>query len=51
MPVHKGKNYYQYGQSGKKYYYIIGNKISRESAKRKAKLQEKAIHARGYKEA
>lgn len=28
-----GKPYYQYGKKGKKYYYKMGNKISREKAK------------------
>jgi hypothetical protein len=45
MPVHKGKDYYQWGQSGKKYYYIPNNKKSRELAKAKATKQGKAIKA------
>ena len=53
MPVKSGKDskgsYYKWGKSGKKYYYIAGNKKSRSSAKRKAEKQGKAIHASGYK--
>lgn len=52
MPVHSGKDskgsYYQWGNSGKKYYYISGNKRSREVAKKKAHKQGVAIHASGW---
>ena len=49
MPVHRGIDsqgpYYQYGNHGKKYYYIPGNTYSREEAMKKAKIQGMAIHA------
>ena len=45
MPVQKGSNYYRWGDNGTKYYYVIGNKFSRDLAKAKAKLQGRAIHA------
>lgn len=52
MPLHKGKdkigNYYQWGKQ-KKYYYIAGNKLSRELAKIKARRQANAIYSSGYK--
>ena len=37
--------YFQYGSSGKKYYYEPGNKQSREKAYQKALKQMKAIKA------
>lgn len=45
MPLIKGKDYYQYGPSGKKYYYTPGDSVSREIAKARALQQGKAIHA------
>ena len=52
-PVHRDKDgkdpYYQWGNSGKKYHYEAGNKQSRESAKRKAENQGRAIRASGYR--
>jgi hypothetical protein len=45
MPVHKGKDFYQWGKHGKKYHYILNNKKSRESAKAKAAKQGRAIKA------
>ena len=45
MPVHRGQNYYQWGEHGKKYYYTPGDKESREEAKAKAELQGRAIKA------
>ena len=45
MPLIRKSNYYQYGESGKKYYYIIGDKKSRNKARRKAEKQMKGIHA------
>lgn len=49
MPVHKGKDkkgyYYQWGESGKKYYYKKGNKISEGIAKSNAAEQGRAIKA------
>ena len=38
-----GKSYFQFGKSGKKYYYTAGNKLSRAKAKAKCLLQSKAI--------
>ena len=35
--------YYQWGENGKKYYYISGNNRSRKIAKGRAKIQGKAI--------
>lgn len=53
MPIHKSVDseghYYQYGDHGKKYYYISGNKTSETKAKNKAIAQTKAIHASGWK--
>jgi len=47
MPVRRGKDskgpFYRWGFSGKKYYYLSGNKRSREVAFRKAFIQGKAI--------
>lgn len=52
MPIHrgieKGKPFYQWGNRTK-YFYISGNKISRENAKKRAALQARAIYASGYK--
>jgi hypothetical protein len=54
MPIHRGSDskgsFYQWGNSGKKYYYKSGNKKSREIAKSKAKKQAIAIYASGWKE-
>lgn len=47
MPVHRGVNFYQWGENGAKYYYIVGNALSRKQARAKAVLQGKAIKARG----
>ncbi len=53
MPVHRGKDrkgaYYQWGDSGKRYYYETGDQQSREAAKDKAKRQGRAARASGYK--
>ena len=53
MPIHSGKDskgpYYQWGHSGKKYYYISGNKRSREAAKAKSQKQAVAIYASGWR--
>lgn len=53
MPIHREIDskgpYYQWGNSGKKYYYTSGNKKSRERAKNKAKKQAVAIYASGWK--
>ncbi len=52
MPVHRSKDssgpYYQWGDSGKKYRYSPGDKVSREAAKKKASKQGQAAHAAGY---
>ena len=53
MPVHQGSDsrgpYYQWGDSGKKYYYTKGDPSSSEDAKQKANRQARAIYASGYK--
>jgi hypothetical protein len=54
MPVKRhsvsdGKSYYQWGDSGAKYYYTTGDESSREKAKKKAEKQAKAIYSSGYK--
>lgn len=46
MPIKRHRNYYQYGETGKKYYYTSGDKQSRSHAKRKAVKQMRAIKAR-----
>lgn len=52
MPIHRGKDkngpFYQWGSTGKRYYYVSGDKESREKALSKARRQEKAIYASGY---
>jgi hypothetical protein len=40
--------YYQWGQSGTKYYYTPGNETARKRAKTKAKQQRDAAYASGY---
>ena len=49
MPIKRaqenGKYYYQYGESGTKYFYITNNNRSRKIAKRKAISQSNTIHA------
>lgn len=47
MPIYRGKNYYQYGNTGKKYYYVVGDDNSRNRAKKLAENQMKAIQANG----
>lgn len=57
MPVHcgsttrKGKRvgYCQWGRSGKKYYYRLGDKRARQRAKARAERQGRAARAHGYK--
>jgi len=48
MPIKRGqengKYYYQYGESGKKYFYITNNNRSRRIARGKAKKQQTASH-------
>ena len=47
MPIKRGlengKSYYQYGESGKKYFYITGNKKSRDKARNQAMRQQTGI--------
>ena len=49
MPIHKRVDstghYYQYGESGKKYYFTVGDAASEVEALEKAKRQSAAIHA------
>ena len=51
MPVQRGKDskgpYYQWGKSGKKYYYEAGDKQGREGAKAKAEAARWAAEAFG----
>ena len=53
MPVHRRQDsngpYFQWGNHGKKYYYIANNKRSRELAKEKAAKQGRAAYAAGYR--
>ena len=53
MPVHRGRDsngpYYQWGNR-KKYYYVAGNRTSREKAREKARRQAIAIYASGWHE-
>jgi len=53
MPVHRGKDgkgpFYQWGDSGKKHHYAANDKKSRDTARRKAERQGKAIRASGYR--
>ena len=48
MPIHRGSNFYQWGNQTK-YYYTPGNKKSRESALKKAQKQARAIYSSGYR--
>lgn len=47
MPIQQRSDaqgsFYRWGNSGKKYYYIVNNKRSRDIAKQKAKRQGMAI--------
>ena len=47
MPLHRSKDskgsYYQFGATGKKYYYQSNNTNQRNKAKEKAKRQSRAI--------
>jgi hypothetical protein len=53
MPVRRGRDssgpFYQWGEHGKKYYYLAGSTISRNRAHDKAALQGRAIKARQIK--
>ena len=52
MPVHRSADstgpFYRWGTHGKKYYYVAGNKRSRDIAYEKARKQGMAIHASGW---
>lgn len=56
MPINQGYEvrdgkrwgYYQWGSSGKRYYYTPGNERARKRAKAKAEKQQAAAHASGY---
>jgi len=47
MPIINGKDkngpYYQFGMTGKRYYYELGNKLSREIARERCVKQARAI--------
>jgi hypothetical protein len=45
MPVQRGRNFYRWGNHGKKYYYKANNPASREKAKALAAKQGRAIQA------
>ena len=53
MPIHSGKDkqgsFYQWGKTGKKYYYVSSNEESRKRAYKKAQAQQIAIYSSGYK--
>jgi hypothetical protein len=53
MPSQRGNDskgcFYQWGSSGKKYYYSCGDASSRKQAKKKADKQGQAAYASGYK--
>jgi len=54
MPIHRNRDvngpYYQWGSSGKKYYYTPGDSVSRRKAYEKARRQAIAIYASGWRE-
>lgn len=54
MPTLKGKDgkgsYYRWGKEGAKYYFEVHNHASEQSALMKARKQEQAAYANGYKE-
>lgn len=57
MPINRGymtvdgitQGYYQWGDSGKKYPYTIGDVSSREIARSKAVKQAQAAYSAGYR--
>jgi len=53
MPIHRGIDekgvFYQWGNSGKKYYYRPGDAKSRSNAIKLARRQAAAIFASGYR--
>lgn len=54
MPIHRESDskgsYYQWGNHGKKYYYVSGNERSRKIAYSKAVKQARAIYSTGWRE-
>ena len=54
MPVHAGSDqhgvFFQWGQSGKKYYYNANNEKDKREAFEKASRQARAIYASGWRE-
>lgn len=53
MPIHAGKDlkgaFYQWGTTGKKYYFNPENRRSKVNAKNKAEAQQTAIYSSGFK--
>ena len=53
MPIHRGQDktgsFYQWGQTGKKYYFDPDNTGSKTRALNKAKAQQTAIYSSGWK--
>ena len=49
MPIRQGRDakgtFYQFGNHGKKYYYVPGNKMSKDTAKLKARRQAIAVYS------
>ena len=54
MPIRRGRDsngpYYQWGVTGKRYYYSPNDEASRERAKKRAEAQRTAIYASGWRE-
>jgi hypothetical protein len=52
MPIHRGRDnkgpYFQWGNQ-KKYYYMAGDRRSRERAYQRAVKQAQAIYSHGYR--
>jgi hypothetical protein len=52
MPVHEGRDdqgrFFQWGDSGKRYYFDESDEDSRAEAQASARRQERAARARGY---
>ena len=53
MPIHTGQDkdgqFYQWGKTGKKYYFDPNDKSSKQRALNKAKKQQTAIYSTGWK--
>lgn len=53
MPIHTGQdkngNFYQWGKTGKKYYFKPGDEASCKRARGKAEAQQTAIYSSGWK--